>query len=812
MIHAMRPPNHDPARRTGRRVPACRAALSGLIVALAAAPASVLVGPGTAVAQEGVRVIAPHVVESNDPSISADGRWVVFGGRAGDRRTLYRTDRSTGVTVELSSVPGSVPTGDTILGRLSADGCVVVAVTQVAYDLFRDDDRGDRWDVYRLVVPECGGVPNAWELISIARTGVSRDGVFTDSAPALSESGGILAYVHQLDDAPEGVGVITVVDVTVPTGDPGREQQVAGMPVELPNRAFVYRGAREPVLSNNGRHLAFVSDTTASAPLPGWAAGPVSGEEATSQVFVWDRGVPDQRRSVRLVSGRAGVPSLLGAHSPAMSEDGRIIAFVSADRTLVPAELPPCAPACPTQVYRFDRDTDRNSVYDEIPRVEPLSIASAVDAGAVTVGVPVAGDQSSWAPALNGDGSQVAFVTDATNLLASRRGGGGGALDGDLLVAEMELGALRRVLDGADVTDVPGAHGNPVLSRTGQLTVFDTIAARVLAGDQIDPHVGRSIAAVEVTPRLSLAELDFGSVVLNLESTELYVRVQNAGPAAFEPASVDVSNNFKVTGGSCARGILVAAGSSCSVNLTFTPTAQRGYTGTLTVTGAGENAPSVTTTVRGSAGDPELQADPGGVDFERGIVGESSGRIAIGIEQIAFIPTRIVRIGIGGTHPNDFQVLEQSCTGRYFNPQASCAVEVEFRPTGAGYRSALLVVTTEIGAYTTAVLGGYARYQPTFETATETVAAGDTLGIGLKGFPADSMVSIGFDDGAAPIHTLRTNEEGSALAIIQLPSRLRAESHRLVASASGSAVATASIAVTTPERPNTTPLPGLGLG
>lgn len=778
--------------------------------------ATVLVAPGTVAAQSGVSVLARGVVDANTPSISTDGRWVVFGGRNGERRTVYRTDRNTGNTTELSQMPADVQPGDTIHGTISADGCVVVAVTEIPFDLFRDDDRGERWDVYRLVVPECGGQPNAWELVSVGRAGVSRDGVFTDSPPALSGSGGLVAYVHQLDAAPEGVGTITLVDITIPVNEPAREDTVAGMPAELPNRAFVYRGARQPVLSENGRHLAFVADTTASAPLPGWAAGPVPGDDAVAQVFVWDRGIPDRRRAVRLISGRGGVASQLGADSPTMSEDGRFVAFVSPDRTLVPAELPPCTAACPTQIYRYDRDTDRNGVYDELPRVEPLSMVSAIDAGDVTIGVPVAGNESSWAPTLSADGSQVAFVTDATNLLESRRGGGGSTAAGDLLVAEMELGAIRRVLDGADVTGVPGAHAHPALSRTGRIIVFDTIAFGMLGGPtgEAAAELGRAIVAVEVTPRLSLAELDFGSVVINLESTELFTSVQNAGPASFEPGLIVGSPNFAVTGGTCARGILVAAGSSCTVALTFTPTAGRGYVGSLTVAGNDPNPASVETTLRGAAGDPELQAEPGGVDFDPGIVGGSGGTLAIGINQIGFVPTRVIRIAVGGAHPDDFVVLEQSCTGRFLNPQASCAVEMEFRPTDDGYRSALLIVTTDTGggAYTTAVLGGFAEYEPRFETVTDTVDAGDTLGIGLHGFPADSMVSIGFDDGSQPFEILRTNADGSILSIMQLPARLRAGPQRMVASAGESATATVTIEVTTPPRRVIMPLPGLGLG
>ena len=503
------------------------------------------------IADDAVDIVSGDVAEANAPQLSGDGRWVVFGGRSGERLSVFRTDRETGVTAEMSPVPAGVRSGSTIHARLSADGCVIVAITEIPFDLFRDDDRDDRWDVYRLVVPECGGQPNGWELVSAnERTGTARDDVFIDSPPAVSGSGAVVAFVHPLLGAPDGVGTISVVDITKPVNEPGRVQHVAGIPIEAPNRAYLYRGASRPALSQNGRHVAFVSDTTASDLLPGWADGPAPGEYATRQVYVWDRGAADQRRSVRLISGRDGQRSLAGGDSPAMSEDGRIVVFTSRDRSLVTVELPSCLPECPDQVYRFDRDTDGNGIFDEPPRESPLAIVSAIDAGVIDIGVPRAGDRSSWAPAVNADGSQIAFVTDATNLLPSRRGGGGDAADGDLLVAEFELGQIRRVLDAPHLTGVPGAHGRPSLSTTGQVLAFETMAAGPLAG--VRPWTtGRAIAAVEATPVLSLAALDFGTVLLNLQSTELYAQVLNAGPAAFEPTDVQVSPGFAITGGTC---------------------------------------------------------------------------------------------------------------------------------------------------------------------------------------------------------------------------------------------------------------------
>jgi hypothetical protein len=609
-----------------------------------------------------------------------------------------------------------------------------------------------------------------------------------------------------------------VVDITIPINEPGRVQQVAGMPAEAPGGAFLYRGARQPVISQNGRHLGFVSDATASDALPGWGEGPVLGQLATSQVYVWDRGAADQRRAVRLISGRDGAPSAAGGSEPAMSEDGRIVVFTSTDRTLVSANLSNCTPECPSQVYRFDRDTDHNGIFDEPSRRQQLALVSAVDAGVVDVGIPTAGDANSWSPAVNADGSQVAFVTDAANLLPSHRGGGGDATDGDLLIAESQLGQIRRVLDSAENTGVPGAHGNPSLSKTGQVVAFDTMAGNAIAGAGITRGTGRRVMSVEFVPQLSLAPLDFGTVLLGFESTELYANVRNSGPAAFEPTAVESSSaNFKITGGTCNRGVIVAAGSSCSVELTFNPTAQRAFTAELSVRGDGAGAPSVTTTLRGSAGEPAILADPGGVDLDDGIVGTVAGSVAIDLKNIGFGPTRVTRVDITGPQAADFRIVSDACTGgRALNPDASCAVGVEFVPTGSGYRSASLVAVADDGRggrpYTTAVLGGFARYDPAFQIAEPIARRGEEFVIGGTGFPASSTLTIGFDDGGSPFATVETGFDGAFLAVLTMPARVRSGPRLLVASGPAGVVAAVPVEIEGTLDRAVPGAPGYGMG
>ena len=67
-----------------------------------------------------------------------------------------------------------------------------------------------------------------------------------------------------------------------------------------------------------------------------------------------------------------------------------------------------------------------------------------------------------------------------------------------------------------------------------------------------------------------MAAADFGTVLVGWESEELYVSVLNDGPGAFRPAGVtSTSPNFRVTGGTCRRGVVVPAGGSCTVYLVF---------------------------------------------------------------------------------------------------------------------------------------------------------------------------------------------------------------------------------------------------
>jgi hypothetical protein len=752
-----------------------------------------------------------------DPTISGDGRFVAYQAAPGgpdDNRTttVFVTDRETGETTEATTVPEGQRPGNSLHPVLSGDGCSLVVVTEMALDVFRDDDTGDRWDVYRLRLPQCGGTVGGWELVSTVSdgSGLARDDVSTVDPPAVSRAGTLIAYTHpatQLIDA-AGVTTITLVDLERTFNDPARFTPVAGMPVSTPNTEFVHTGLDQPAISGDGRFVAYRSDAASSDAVAGWGTGREPGGAATKQVFVWDRAELDPFQAVRLVSVRVdGAPTEVGASDPVLSREGRVVAFVSADVGLVPAVYPPCASGCPTQVFRVDRDPDLNGIFDEAGRTEMTMVSSEEGSDPA-----VAGTAPSSQPTLSGEGQLVAFVTKAGNLQMVEASSGGEAADGDLLVADAVRRTLRRVAtEPGGVSPTVAAHARPQLSDTGRTIVFDTLAApQLVAG----AGPGRRVVTVSTPPTLSLAEADLGSTLVGFTSDEWFVAVINNGPTTFTPSVVEVSDRrFSINQetSTCALGVAVPPGADCTVRLTFTPNAPGPVSATLTVAEEGFGAVSVSSVVRGAGGEPTLRTDPAGADLGAAVVGAAAPEFLFDVENISLVPTEVSEIALLGAHPGDFGITSDSCTGKVLNPRATCSIGVTFTPTRPGHRTGLVSVSTPTGQYTTMVVAGDGRYDPVFQVGAAEVEAGEAVVVGGNGFPPETPVSIVFGDDARDPFVTTTNADGAFIVGVPVDIATPGGQRTMVALAADGTRASATVEVIgAPVTP--AGLPGYGLG
>jgi Tol biopolymer transport system component len=733
-------------------------------------------------------------IASQTPSISADGEFVVYAGKptaAADTRTstAFLQDRADNSVVELTPLVDGVRPGDTVWPVISADSCNVVVITEMAYDLFRDDDEGDRWDVYVQRLPRCGGTPGQWDLVSTTVGTGFESSAGDDTSPlfppAISGEGALIAYTHRFSATAPDVTGVTVVDLTIPLGEPGRAQPVAGSPAEAPDSTFRYHGLREPVISDDGNVVAFTSDADNSLPLGQWGTGAQPGGFATSHVFVWDRTNLDRNTNVRRISlspaGESG-----DAGSPAVSGDGRYVAFVSTAANLVPgATLPACAPDCLPQVYLYDRTDGSLDLASRAPG-DPAEPPVGANLGAVQ-------------PALNRSGDEVFYVSRSTNLFPTRSSELGGPGDGDIVVSVPSLGTVQRISTLADgITPAPAVNSHPKVSANGRIVVFDTLAGAAFGAKASG---GRQVASVVKAPVLTLADLDMGTVAVGYPGPEWYLVLANEGPSSFIPALTEVDNpDFLVSGGTCVdqNTTPVPPGGACTINLMFMPTVAGTAEATLSVKEYGFGSLTLTAQLTGFGGEPALAPRPGGAEAHPLVVGARDEPMAFAVDNVAFAPVRIRSVSVEGTNPFDFIVGTDDCSGRTVDAGASCNVEVVFAPTGSGRRTASVVVATTDGAYTTFLVSGDAHYEPKLAASTTTVVAPSQVTIIGAGFAPNTAVTLTWADGAGRPISVTTDAAGGLLANLVLRPNDRGGNRTVVAQTLDGEVATTDVMVIVP--------------
>jgi Tol biopolymer transport system component len=243
---------------------------------------------------------------SRAPSLSADGGLLAFESTATDlvarapREGIYLKDLATGAT-RLAIADGYRP-------ALSADGTTLVFETAHAY---APRDHNHTVDVYALRLSD-----GALTLVSSARGGGAGHG--RSLAGSVSSDGRFVAFMSAAPD--------------LARGDRDGLRDVFRRDLRKRRTVLVSRDrcggfangySRYPSISANGRYVAFDSHAEDVVDQPTHGEG---------EVYVRDL----LRGATRLISARAdGRPSARTAFSPALSADGRVVAFPSFGSDLV---------------------------------------------------------------------------------------------------------------------------------------------------------------------------------------------------------------------------------------------------------------------------------------------------------------------------------------------------------------------------------------------------------------------------------------------------------------------------------------------
>jgi hypothetical protein len=226
------------------------------------------------------------------------------------------------------------------------------------------------------------------------------------------------------------------------------------------------------------------------------------------------------------------------------------------------------------------------------------------------------------------------------------------------------------------VTFTPTAPG----TRTGWLTITDNATIR-------PQTVSLSGAGVGPAASLSPASLSFVNQAGGTTSSPETALLWNTGNVTLNITNVTIagtnSTDFSQTN-NC--GSSLAPGATCTLSITFTPTASGSRTGTLTIT---DNATPGTQTISltGTGIGPAVNLSPTSLTFLAQPVGTSSSPQTFTLTNTGSATLTIASITASG----DFS--QTNTCGSSLAPSASCTISVTFTPTAAGSRSGTLTIT-----------------------------------------------------------------------------------------------------------------------
>lgn len=325
------------------------------------------------------------------------------------------------------------------------------------------------------VLPEPAGAEVGGAVTKLTRAEGGGNATGASSSPAVSSDGRVVAYLSDatdlVEEQPDTPGVYaTVLDPET------RTVRLA----DAPSRPGACGPLPRPAVSADGTTVAFATDD------PDLVEGDENGVE---DVFVVELATEEtvERVSVAATGGDADGPSC----APALSADGSVVVFDSAATDLV-------ADDADGQVDVFVRDRtaggaegatrlvsgdldgaalepdlsdDGSRAVLEVLDGEVSEVVLADLDSETTTSLTSGADGDSFDATISGDGSTVAFATDATGLVGDDTNGRTDVVVTDVATGERTRASLTD--DGAEADD---DSGEPSLDDDGDVVAFSTFA------------------------------------------------------------------------------------------------------------------------------------------------------------------------------------------------------------------------------------------------------------------------------------------------------------------------------------------------
>jgi hypothetical protein len=213
---------------------------------------------------------------------------------------------------------------------------------------------------------------------------------------------------------------------------------------------------------------------------------------------------------------------------------------------------------------------------------------------------------------------------------------------------------------------------------------------------ETDPTASPWFLAPTAPPAVTLSpsSLTFATQNIGTTSPAQSVTLTNSGGATLSITSITLTGtnpgDFAQTN-NC--GSSVAANASCTINVTFTPTASGTRTASVSIADNASGSPQFVglTGTGAGGGSPAVTLKPSQLLFAKQVIHTTSPPEAVTLTNTGTGTLDITSIAIGGTDPGDF--AQTNNCGSTVAAGANCTINVTFTPQGGGSQTATLSIT-----------------------------------------------------------------------------------------------------------------------
>ncbi|MEA2149830.1 MAG: hypothetical protein QOD69_1660 [Solirubrobacteraceae bacterium] len=206
-------------------------------------------------------------------------------------------------------------------------------------------------------------------------------------------------------------------------------------------------------------------------------------------------------------------------------------------------------------------------------------------------------------------------------------------------------------------------------------------------------------------PSFGGAPVAFGGLRLGTSAPQ-DATIRNDGAVPMTVSAVTVTGaaaaDYQIVADDCVAAPL-PANSSCTVGVSFAPSATGSRSAALSVASDAPGSPHAIT-LTGTGTQSVLAAGPSGVSYGSQFVGTTTAPRTIDLVNNGTAPLNVDTVALGGAQAGDYTLGVNSC-GAAVAPGSSCHVDVFFTPGAAGVRNATVSIASDGGPATVSLSG-----------------------------------------------------------------------------------------------------------